>query len=794
MKSIKKNFPLALAILFTIFTLPVNGLTVLAEGKIYDDIKDGTHNITAKAMNADKDDASGAARFLNEEAKLIIKDGKSQLVISVPHNDMASIEGIQIEGKEATIEEKDDHTIHTFNLSSLKKELNSQVQYAVPAIGLEHDVAFRFILEGLDELPKKDKIETKTETKTEEIEFEEERINDSTLEKGKTKVKQTGQKGEKEVTYEVTYSNGKETNRKIIKNEIIKDPVNKIILIGMKEPKPDPVVEVKEKANTEKIEFETIEEEDSSLEKGKTKIKQKGINGSKEVTYDVTYTDGMETDRKPTGEEKVTKEPVDEIILIGTKKVDKLIPDKAYEINPTIKHEDGKKDSIADGFFKNKAILLEKDGETYIQMTVTNGDMIKSFKNKHGEDYVEALVVEIDDKGAKTLQLRVKNDLSNMPLNMHIVVPGLYDTKHKAILVFDKSSKKEIKVGEHRLAAFKGNKNGPEIKGENPLIEMKEEIKTEKIKFDTIERNDSTLEKGKTKVKQEGVNGTKIITYKVTYTDGKVTKREVKKNSIAKDPVKKIILIGTKGTKEPFNNELKPDKAYKINYTIKQEDGIKDSIANDFFTNTGILLEKDGKTYLQMAIENGDMIKDLKGKYGEAIVVKKEKDGSTVVQLRVDNDLANMLLKMHVIVPEGAIPGFPGYNEDHKALLVFDKASKQEIEVGDLKLAAIAGNDNGPVVSPEDNTGSRMGNGSNGNNENGTPKSKLGTNNTENIAADLKNAGPSKPEFGSNNNKDKNQDKSKNPQTGDLTNIWLYAFLLAGSMLILGIKFRRRTI
>src|SRR5699024_2315763 len=205
-------------------------------------------------------------------------------------------------------------------------------------------------------------------------------------------------------------------------------------------------------------------------------------------------------------------------------------------------------------------------------------------------------------------------------------------------------------------------------------------------------------------------------------------------------------------------------------------------------------LEKDGKTYLQMAIENGDMIKDLKGKYGEAIVVKKEKDGSTVVQLRVDNDLANMLLEMHVIVPEGAIPGFPGYNRDHEALLVFDKGSKQEIEVGDLKLAAIAGNDNGPVVSPENNTGSRIGNGSNGNNGNGTPQSKLGTNNTENIAAGLKNDGPNKPEFGSNNNKDKNQDKAKNPQTGDLTNIWLYAFLLAGSMLILGIKFRRRTI
>src|SRR5699024_12452934 len=107
--------------------------------------------------------------------------------------------GIKKEKKEATIKKKDDHTNHTFNISNFKKELNAKDQYAVPSIGMEHDVPVKFILEGLEELPKKDKIETKTETKTEEIEFEEERINDSTLEKGKTKVKQAGQNGEKEV-------------------------------------------------------------------------------------------------------------------------------------------------------------------------------------------------------------------------------------------------------------------------------------------------------------------------------------------------------------------------------------------------------------------------------------------------------------------------------------------------------------------------------------------------------------------------------------------------------------------
>src|SRR5690625_7148989 len=80
-----------------------------------------------------------------------------------------------------------------------------------------------------------------------------------------------------------------------------------------------------------------------------------------------------------------------------------------------------------------------------------------------------------------------------------------------------------------------------------------------------------------------------------------------------------------------------------------------------------------------MTITSGDMIKDLQNKYGKANILKSNKDGSIVVELRVDDNLADMPLDMHVNVPEGAIPGFPGYDEDHKALLVSDKDSKEAI-------------------------------------------------------------------------------------------------------------------
>src|SRR5699024_6723417 len=123
-------------------------------------------------------------------------------------------------------------------------------------------------------------------------------------------------------------------------------------------------------------------------------------------------------------------------------------------------------------------------------------------------------------------------------------------------------------------------------------------------------------------------------------------------------------------------SEITPDKVYEINTTIKQDDGKSDSVANGFFQDKGFLLEKHGKTYIQMTVDSGDMVKSFKGKYGEAIVVKDNKGGSKTLQLRVENDLSNMSLDMHIIVPDGAIPGFPGYDSKHGAILEFDKNSK----------------------------------------------------------------------------------------------------------------------
>ncbi len=77
--------------------------------------------------------------------------------------------------------------------------------------------------------------EVTVETVTEEvkIEYETEYQDEPTILKGYWNVKQKGKDGLAEVTYEITYVNGEETNRKAIEENMIQPPINRIELIGV---------------------------------------------------------------------------------------------------------------------------------------------------------------------------------------------------------------------------------------------------------------------------------------------------------------------------------------------------------------------------------------------------------------------------------------------------------------------------------------------------------------------------------------------------------------------------------
>jgi len=77
------------------------------------------------------------------------------------------------------------------------------------------------------------------------------------------------------------------------------------------------VVETKTETETEEVDFKTVTQETSSLNDGVKEIKTEGKKGVRTLTYEVTYTNDVETNRHLVSNE-ITTEPIDKVVLVGT--------------------------------------------------------------------------------------------------------------------------------------------------------------------------------------------------------------------------------------------------------------------------------------------------------------------------------------------------------------------------------------------------------------------------------------------------------------------------------------------
>ena len=75
----------------------------------------------------------------------------------------------------------------------------------------------------------------------------------------------------------------------------------------------------KTETRTVSVPYQTVKEETASLYSGTKRTKKKGVEGEQVITELVTYVDGVRTSVKEVSRE-TTREPVDEVIQIGTKK------------------------------------------------------------------------------------------------------------------------------------------------------------------------------------------------------------------------------------------------------------------------------------------------------------------------------------------------------------------------------------------------------------------------------------------------------------------------------------------
>lgn len=79
------------------------------------------------------------------------------------------------------------------------------------------------------------RVEITKVTAKEAVDFKKVTKDDPTLDKGLTKITQTGKKGERTKIFEVRRENWEEVSRKLLDNKITKEPVDEVILKGTKE-------------------------------------------------------------------------------------------------------------------------------------------------------------------------------------------------------------------------------------------------------------------------------------------------------------------------------------------------------------------------------------------------------------------------------------------------------------------------------------------------------------------------------------------------------------------------------
>jgi hypothetical protein len=83
-------------------------------------------------------------------------------------------------------------------------------------------------------------VETRTVTETLEIPFTEKTVNDSSRPKGTREVTTAGVPGVKTLTYQVTLTDGVETDKKLLTEVVTKAPVTQIVAVGTKAQNCDP--------------------------------------------------------------------------------------------------------------------------------------------------------------------------------------------------------------------------------------------------------------------------------------------------------------------------------------------------------------------------------------------------------------------------------------------------------------------------------------------------------------------------------------------------------------------------
>ncbi len=193
-----------------------------------------------------------------------------------------------------------------------------------------------------------------------------------------------------------------------------------------------------------------------------------------------------------------------------------------------------------------KTIIVSIDGKESQKITTFKKTYAKALTSKN-------IQVGPKDKVQPQLDAEIK-DGSKLSIKKAVKVNVEVDGKKLAIQsaednIGDMLKKEGIQV--KKLDKVAPSKEEEIKKGLKVTVTRVEEkvIKEQKnMDYETVVKEDDSLEKGDKKVIREGQNGEKEVTTKVVFEDGKEKVRKVVSESIKKQPISKVVAMGTKVT------------------------------------------------------------------------------------------------------------------------------------------------------------------------------------------------------------------------------------------------------
>ena len=347
-------------------------------------------------------------------------------------------------------------------------------------------------------------------------------------------------------------------------------------------PEEGPAFPIVDKPNvevsTEIIPFETVEQADPTLAKGQTAVLRAGQNGEQTVLTEVSTVNGREVRRVV--ESKVTKEPVSQIIAVGTKEDAQPTPQPSPQPAPVV---------TAKGTQEEGHV-----GEAPVQPETPSYTGIVEAKGTQEEGHIGEAPVQPDNPVFQATEGTVtETETVILPYETEYVTDANRYTDEESLLQKGEAGSQEIR---RVYKTVNGEKIGDPLstttetvkapvtekisRGSKAIEGQTEDVSFEDIPFKTVTEQDGTLLKGTERVSQAGKNGKKKITkvYK-TIKGVKTADAPTVSEEVVEQAQDRIIQKGTKELEKPTLTLTNLDqevlkRSAKATYRLDKPDGV----------------------------------------------------------------------------------------------------------------------------------------------------------------------------------------------------------------------------